>query len=304
MEREITIGPGGKRLLFVTGKGGIGKSLTAAVLARKAAAMGLKVWLVEQAYHDQLGPLFGNVRVDHDGTALSENLFASNLTLAGNFKDFVVKHLKRGALFELLASQKIVHTFFGAIPGFAELMFLGRLYYSIREAQRTYDLVIVDSYASGHFLNLLTTPRAVIDSGLAGPIVEETTKVLELLSDRQETGILLVGTPEDLVVSEMIDFLPRIAEQSPVKVRQILLNRVLSDLRPDGGVDLDAVNGDVLQRKIALEMQAKEKLMSFINGFDPTLRGIWEFPELGFIEEPIADSFWEVLSQKVLVSRL
>lgn len=318
MSGELLVGHKSLRLLFVTGKGGIGKSLCAASIARQAAAKGLKVWLVEQTHHDQLGPLFGSFSIGHEGVDISTHLRASNLTLSGNFRDFVVKHLKLGSLFEMLASQKIVHSFFGAIPGFAELMFLGRVYYALVESQTPVDLVVVDAYASGHFLNLMTTPKAVLDSGMTGPIVHETEKVLRFLQDPQRVAALLVGTLEDLVVSEICDFVPKLNQQSPTKVKKLILNRVTGPLWTTAADACfqERAHDDALGSSKPLQLiesfsqkrvRESELLMKLENLLGETAklpapevqRMIWQVPEFGFVDEPIQESVWTVLSKSL-----
>jgi arsenite/tail-anchored protein-transporting ATPase len=274
---------GSKRLIFVTGKGGIGKSLIAASLAKKHASDGKKVLLLAQSATDHLGPLFGANPIGHETVEVAPNLQLANMTAAGNFKDFVVKHLKRGALFEALASNRVVHSFFGAIPGFGELMFLGRLYYTLNLADLKPDLVIVDGYSSGHFLSLMTTPDAVLESGLAGPIANETTKVKQFLSDETQTGIILVGVLEDLVLTEMLDFVPKLNTKSPTKICSIIFNRCLN-LNTEGTKSVFLSERLKLQ-DIARQSWIQKKALLGINADIPT----YMIPDLGFVSEPITN---------------
>ena len=54
-----------KKLVLVTGKGGIGKSLVSTALALEARKLGKKVCLVESTAHDQIAPLFGVAPIGH-----------------------------------------------------------------------------------------------------------------------------------------------------------------------------------------------------------------------------------------------
>jgi anion-transporting ArsA/GET3 family ATPase len=77
-------------------------------------------------------------------------------------------------------------------------------------------------------MSLMTTPDAVLDSNLGGPLRRETERVKAFLADRSKTGIVYVATPEELVVSEALDFLPRLTKAAPAAVVEVLVNRMPS----------------------------------------------------------------------------
>ena len=279
-----------RKLIFVTGKGGIGKTIVAASLAKMMAQRGKRVLLVQQSAMDHVAPLFGVAAVGHEERWIAEGLGLANFTAAGNFRDFVSKHLKHGAFLDVLAKNKVVHGFFTAIPGFGELMFLGRIFYALNLASEPRpDLVIVDGFASGHFMSLMTTPDAVLDSGLAGPIMTETKRVKEFLAS-PACGILVVGVPEELVVTEMLDFIPRLTKKSPTPVIGVVFNRSLlaqeSSKMVQGNVANDFLRRARLRQEAALRywQTAKSELPSIPE---------WKLPELGFIDEPLTAEFVE-----------
>lgn len=220
-----------RKLLFVTGKGGIGKSLISAALAQSAAAAGRRVLLVESSSRDQLAPLFGVAPVGHVETDLAPGIRCINLNSAGNFREYVTKYLGQQRLFDSVLSHRVVQSFFNTIPGLAEAMMLGRLYYTcdVRDNEERPDLVIFDSPASGHFLSLMTTPDAILGSGLAGPMLKDTERVRDFLRRSNDVGVLYVCTPEPLVISEAVEFLPEIQRQSPAKIDGVIVNRIPPD---------------------------------------------------------------------------
>lgn len=279
-------------LVFITGKGGIGKSLVSAALALKFQQMGKRVLLVQQAAADHLGPLVGAKNVGHEGVEVKTGLTVVNFTPGGNFKDFIVKHLKHGSLFETLAGNKLVHGFFTAIPGFGELMLLGRLYYALNLAPERPDIVIVDSYASGHFMSLMTTPDAVLDSGLAGPISTETHKVKNFLMDKKRCGTLIVGVPEELVVSEMLDFIPRLQAKAPVDIKAVVLNRDLTATKISGTSNPAS---HFLNERVAKQKQAIELWKTLTRDTPMANLASISIPELGFIEDPLSDEVVDLI---------
>jgi anion-transporting ArsA/GET3 family ATPase len=216
-----------RKLLLITGKGGIGKSLISAAIGQAAAERGARVLIVENAAVDQIAPIFGCPTIGHQTTRVYPGLECINLNAEENFRDYVVKHLGQKRLFESVLSHRVVQSFISVIPGLGELMFLGRLFYECELApEPRYDLVIFDAPASGHFMSLMTTPDAVLDSNLGGPLRRETERVKAFLSDRSKAGILYIATPEELVVSEALDFLPRLAKAAPAELMAVLVNRM------------------------------------------------------------------------------
>jgi anion-transporting ArsA/GET3 family ATPase len=214
------------RLILVTGKGGIGKSLTTAALALEAAAHGKKVLAVESSSQDQLAPLFGLSPVGHNLTAVNSNLSVINIKPQENFRDFVVLHLGHHGIFEKVFTKSIVSSFVRTIPGIAELTLLGRLYYHAELSKDAhFDLIILDGYASGHFLSLVRTPDAIIGSGLQGPVVEETRRVKAYIEDPNKTAVIQVMVAKELVVGESVEFMRRFMEETNLSVKNLIVNR-------------------------------------------------------------------------------
>ncbi|MFW7377645.1 MAG: ArsA family ATPase [Oligoflexus sp.] len=239
-----------KKLVLVTGKGGIGKSLMAASLAQKAASEGQNVCMVESSAQDQLAPLFGYPPVGHKLSLLRPNISVINLNPQDNFRDFVVLHLGFARLFEKVFTKPIVRSFIQMLPGIAELTLLGRLYH-LCEEKKDFDLVVLDGFASGHFLSLLKTPDAVMNSGMVGPVIEETRKVREFIFDGSKVATMLVTTPEELVISEALDFSQRLFNEVPSSVSHIAVNRCLS----------------VKQQILPSEEEAEEEGIGFALGY-------------------------------------
>jgi hypothetical protein len=277
-----------RRFLLITGKGGIGKTLLSCCLAKRAQLLGRRVLIVEQSVVEQVGPLLGFAGVGHEET-WAGSLGVANFTPGGNFRDFITKHLMKSSLLDVIFSNKILHSFFTSIPGFSELMLLGRIYYALNESPRQRpDLVIMDSYASGHFMSLMTTPNAVIQSGLAGPILHLTTKVRDWLADVNECGTIYVGVPEELVVSETLEFLPKLIRTSPVALSAVAMNRCLPVVKV---TDLASPASVFYAEKLERQAVALKRFYDGI-GSDPLLSGVSVVlvPELGYVPEPLSDA--------------
>ena len=280
----------GRRLVLVTGKGGIGKSLIAASLATSAAARGKRVCLIESAAQDQLAPLFGRAPVGHNLTTITPNLQVINLNSQDNFSDFVVIHLGHRGLFEKIFTKSIVASFIRMIPGIAELTLLGRMFYYAELCKDpVFDLVVLDGYASGHFMSLVKTPEAIIGSGLIGPVLDETRRVKEYIENPLKTTLVHVTTAAELVVGESLEFLQRFGTETSLTIGALIVNRgamppVLAGSGPLGAYLLRH------QRVFEDNLSALKRGLKDVSWRDerPLLTCL---PELGAVPEPLTPAF-------------
>lgn len=249
-----------KKLVFVSGKGGTGKSSFSTALAALAQSNGLRVLLVEQTGKPIL-PFF----MSEDLTSKVEYL---NLGLDNCFKEFVCDYLKQPFLYEKLFNHDSIQTFLRTIPGLPEIMVLGKLFYSMdREKPSNYDIAIFDCPASGHFFNLLMTPQTVLSSGLGGPFLKEVVKINDFIRSDAVTSVLLT-LPEPLVVSETIEFAHKIYSKEKFGIGLLLKNKWLQEGALDESLKHDCpvlsrfIEKDLERLKSAEELLAGEQLFN------------------------------------------
>ncbi len=279
-----------RKLILVTGKGGIGKTLVSCVLARRAEELGLRVLLVENSFVEQLGAVLGAGPISHEEHWVGR-LGVANYTAQGTLQDFVTKHLMKSNILDVIFKNKIVNSFFTAIPGFSQLTLLGRMYYAANLAPEPRpDIIIFDGYASGHFMSLMTTPDAVIHSGLVGPVLSLTSKVRDWLAKRDATSTIYVTVPEELVMSEAVEFLPALSKKSPSAIGAVIINRWLDDAGLRAAEEGSGVHAFMVDRR-ERQRQALDRFHKIIAGHE-SLRHvpIFRFPELGAVEEPLSSS--------------
>jgi len=220
-----------KELLFVSGKGGVGKSFTSAWLARYACSKGKNVLLVESGNLSQLGFYFDLSVSLNALTKIDDRLSLLHTDFQGCLEAYVSLRIKKQSVRNAFLSNNRMKSFLDAIPGLPELMMLGRLYYSASR-DSSYDLIIYDAPAFGHFLNLMTTLDAIMETGLTGPMLKQVQTIKEFLTTDSQCGSVLVTNPEALVMNETFEFLPKLGESAPVKVDGLVVNRCFEEI-PD-----------------------------------------------------------------------
>jgi anion-transporting ArsA/GET3 family ATPase len=115
-----------------------------------------------------------------------------------------------------------------AAPGVKEILTVGKLLYEVRE--RHYDLVVVDAPASGHVIAQLAAPQAIRELVQVGLVRDQTTWMVEMLSDPTITASVIVSAPEEMPVSETIELTGRIERETTVELAAIVVNKVLPEL--------------------------------------------------------------------------
>jgi hypothetical protein len=201
---------GASRLLIVAGKGGVGKTVVSATLARSAAKVGLSTLLIEVEGKSGLPAMFGQTDLDYDEAVLSPGggphgegeVRARTLTPDEALLEYLREHgLSRVS--KRLISSGALDMVATAVPGIKDILILGKV--KSLERAGVADLVILDAPAAGHAITFLQAARALIDTVRVGPINAQARDVLEMLTDHDRCRVLLVTLPEETPVNELVD---------------------------------------------------------------------------------------------------
>jgi hypothetical protein len=147
---------------------------------------------------------------------------------------YFVDHLGLGLLYRRVIDGPHVRQLIDAAPGFAELMFVGHLWWlttlAEREAGLVFDRVIVDAPATGHGASLLDLPATVTSLGASGLLAVEVDRVVTMMGDPAWTGALVVALPEELAVEETLELVPRATRAMGRRPLAALVNRSVAGL--------------------------------------------------------------------------
>ncbi len=199
-----------RHLLFVTGKGGAGKSTVTAALALLAARAGKRVLVCEvNAAQERVPPLLG---APPGGAALQEirpGIHALDVRPHDAMREYGLMVLRFRAVYHAVFENRLARYFLRMIPGLGELVVLGKILHEARsrgpDGRPRWDLVLVDAPATGHAVQLLRVPSALLDAVPAGPLRHDAEWMERLLVDPVRTAVALVTLPEEMPVNEAIE---------------------------------------------------------------------------------------------------
>lgn len=217
-----------RRLVFVTGKGGVGKTTVASAIALTAAQHGKRTLLCEVDPKGDVSAFFetGPTRFAH--REIAPGLFAMSMDTEESLKEYLSLNLRLPLVARIGPLARAFDFVANAAPGVKELLIVGKLCWEVRE--RNFDLVVVDASATGHITGQLAAPEAINDLVKVGLIRTQTSWMLDILADEATTGLCIVATPEEMPVAETMDLAQRLGSETKVGLAAVIVNRVLPEL--------------------------------------------------------------------------
>ncbi len=218
-----------RRLVVLTGKGGVGKSTVGAAIALAARERGKRVLLVEVAAPLEAARRLGGPASHGRETEPLPGLLTLNLDPQAVMDEYVRHMLKLDLVARRILASPIYARFFAAAPGLKELMVLGKIMVLEDARQRLsraplYDLIVVDAPATGHGLAYLKVPLAASRAVPVGPIGHNARRILALLRDPKRTALVVVATPEEMAYVEAVELHQAAEDEVGMEARAVVLN--------------------------------------------------------------------------------
>ena len=217
-----------RKLVFVTGKGGVGKTTIAAALAWLAADRGKKTLVCEIDAKGDLASFYETGPTRFEEREVAPRLWAMSMDTEASLKQYLSLQLKLPLVSKIGPLAKMFDFVASAAPGVREIVTVGKLCWEVRE--RHYDFIVVDASASGHIVGQLAAPQAINQLVQVGLVRQQTGWMLDILGDAHTTGLVVVATPAEMPVSETLDLTARIRQETNVDLAAVVVNRVLPEL--------------------------------------------------------------------------
>jgi len=218
-----------KRLVFVTGKGGVGKTTVAVALGLRAAAAGKRTIVCEVSSQERASRIFNRSEVGFHEVEMADNLWTISIDPDHSMREYVLLQLKVRAVRDLLFRSRVFTYLAAATPGLRELVTIGKIWELAQPDRkvkdgRAYDLVIVDAPATGHGVGFLQTPRTFAGIARVGPIHSQAERLDTMITDHETTGVAIVSLPEEMPVNETAALERELREGIGIAVDRLYMN--------------------------------------------------------------------------------
>jgi anion-transporting ArsA/GET3 family ATPase len=218
-----------KRLVFVTGKGGVGKSTIAIALGIAAAARGKRTIVCEVGGQETASRVFRRAEIGFHEVEVAPNLFAISIDPDQSLREYLLLQLRVRAMRDMLVRSRVFNYLAAATPGLKELVTIGKIWELAQPDRRVkkaeeYDLVIVDAPATGHGIGFLQTPRTFAGIARVGPIHSQAQELDRFITDHNSTGAAIVSLPEEMPVNESASLEQSLTNEVGMDVDRIYMN--------------------------------------------------------------------------------
>lgn len=288
-----------KRLLFVTGKGGAGKSTVSLALGVAAARRGKRTIVCEVASQEHTSRVFRRAEVGFHEVEMRENLWSISIDPDHSLREYLTIQAPVRAMGEMLSRSRAFTYLTTATPGLKELVTIGKVWElsqldrRVRKG-RKYDLVLVDAPATGHGIGFLQTPRTFAAIARVGPIRSQAEALDSYITDHRRTGAVIVALPEEMPVNESELLERELSDRIGVSVDRVYMNGMYPERFSEsdaGRLEAIADSVDVggraavraalsERRRASAHREQLERLRSLVRAPVETLPFVFD-PELG-----------------------
>ena len=217
-----------KRFVIVAGKGGVGRTTVSLVIGRIAASLGKRALVCLSNAPPRYFDLIGDVALGSTIRKVSKTLDVVNLEPRACQEEYGLRILRSRTLHMLIFGSRLVRGFLDAVPGLAEWAIFGKAtFHALRtvDGKPEYDIVVFDSPATGHGLDVLSLPSAIVSAVPAGRMREEALARCELMEDPDRCEVVPVTVPEEMPVNETAEFVAGL-HRLGLPVERIVINMV------------------------------------------------------------------------------
>lgn len=217
-----------KKIVFVTGKGGVGKSLASAAIALEQSKLGRKVLLVEIGENSYYKDFWHLPEVSHVPQRLPLGFDFAMWSGESCLREYVLHFLKIDRLYKLFFENKVMRALINVAPGLQEIAILGKITSGVRHVgpHIGYDLIVVDTFATGHALALFRAPKGMVEAIKFGPMGSNSRDIQTVLSDPKVCAYVIVTLLEELPVVETFELRQALVAEFGV-VPSIVANKIV-----------------------------------------------------------------------------
>jgi anion-transporting ArsA/GET3 family ATPase len=227
-----------KRLVIVTGKGGVGKSAVSAGIALLAQRRGLRVLAIEMGSLGGLSAHFSTGPLKFKPLEVKPGLHAMGMVRSEALLEYLSLQLRLPGMSRFGPFARAFDALATAAPAIREIITIGKVLWEVK-ADR-WDLVVADAPPTGQIGSYLRAPRSISELVPTGRIRQQSEWMQEALKNPDDTSLMIVNLPEELPTTETLQTIGWLDAEQLVPEPVIVTNRVLPQISdpssPDGVV--------------------------------------------------------------------
>ncbi len=217
-----------RKLLLISGKGGVGSSAVTASLALAAARAGRTVLAMGMLDALGLAAHLGAEDLDYEAREVAPRVYTLAVDRSRALDEYLRVQLRLPRPTPTRQLARALNVLVDTAPGVREIISIGKPVYEVWRG--SYDLVLVDAPPLGQLFSYLRAPATIADLVPAGPIREQAGRMQVTLGDPATAGLVLVTTPEELPVAETREALDRLGREPVIDLVTVVTNRTLPEL--------------------------------------------------------------------------
>lgn len=223
-----------KRLVMVSGKGGVGKSALAVGLALLAQRSGLRVLVVEMASPGGVSSHLSTGPLEFEPREVRPGLHAMHMVRSEALLEYLSLQMKLPGMGRFGAVARAFDALATAAPAVREIITIGKVLWEVREDR--WDLVIADAPPTGQIGSYVRAPLSIRELVPTGRIRDQSAWMEEILTNPDLTELVLVTLPEELPTTETVETMQWLEQEDVVSKPTVIANRVIPELKSDATV--------------------------------------------------------------------
>ncbi len=231
-----------RRLIVVTGKGGVGKSTLTAAIGRLLAEAGRKTLLLEVDPRESLHQLLGTEPSAGAIIKVTPKLGLQNVQPRAVLENLVREKVPIPPLASRIVKSSIFEQSVAGAPGLKEMAVLG---YALRtvlgEYRHSADVVVLDAPATGHGVSMLVAPLHLADAVGGGQLGDMARQLARFIADPKECGVMLATLAEEMPVQETLELIAMLRERMKRPPEAVVVNGLYPAFPGGRAPDLPAV---------------------------------------------------------------